>query len=114
MAKTRFLAGPRDADPPLGHKNGVGHRQVRGRVAVEHELGLDQPVVHRRRRCPRPRWRNSDSAPATTAEIVTPASRACRRTRAASEAGSLTVNTTLVSGTSTRPLLAAWSTYRRA
>src|SRR5215207_1843781 len=114
MAGTRFLAGPRDTGPPLGDEDDVGDRQVRGRVAVEDELGLDQPVVHRPGRFRRPRSRNSDSALATTAEIVTPASWACWRTRLASDAGSLTVNTTLASGTATRPPLAAWSTYRRA
>ena len=43
------------------------------------------------------------SARVTTAEIVVPLSRACARTRPASAAGSLTVNTTLASGTSVRP-----------
>ena len=35
-------------------------------------------------------------------------------TRPPAAAGSLTVNTTLASGTGTRPDAAAWSTYRRA
>jgi len=55
---------------------------------------------------------DSDSARVTAAEIVTPCSCACSRTRAASEAGSLTVNTTFASGTSIGPVWAA-STYRR-
>ena len=50
----------------------------------------------------------------TTAEIVVPRSRACARTRPASAAGSLTVNTTLSPGTSARPDALAWSAYRRA
>jgi hypothetical protein len=50
MLRSSFLAGPSDAGPPLWHENGVGHRQIRGRVAVEHELRLDHPVVHRRGR----------------------------------------------------------------
>jgi hypothetical protein len=50
MLRSSFLAGPIDAGPPLWHKDGVGHRQIRGRVAVEHELRLDHPVVHRRGR----------------------------------------------------------------
>jgi hypothetical protein len=50
MRGSSFLAGPIDSDPTLWHENGVGHRQIRGRVAVEHELRLDHPVVHRRGR----------------------------------------------------------------
>src|SRR5664279_4517499 len=101
-----FLTGP-GTGPPLWHQNGVGHRQIRGRVTVEDELGLDHRHAHRRGRRGRGRRRNSSSAAATTAEIVSPASRACSRTRPASDAGSLTVNTTLGSGTGTRPEVAA-------
>ena len=56
--------------------------------------------------------KNSVNACATTAEIVTPYSRACARTRAASDAGSLTVNTRRLRHHH-RPRRAA-STYRRA
>jgi hypothetical protein len=82
-------------------------------MAVEHELPVDRPVAHPRGRSLRPRSRNSVSARATRAEIVTPLSRAWVRTRSASAAGSLTVNTTLAFGIRTRPT-AARSTYRRA
>ena len=58
------------------------------------------------------RCRYSVNARATTAEIVHPLPWAYSRTRAASDAGTLTVNTTLTSGTSTGPATAA-STYRR-
>jgi hypothetical protein len=50
MLGSSFLAGPIDSDPTLWHEDGVGHRQIRGRVAVEHELRLDHPVFHRRGR----------------------------------------------------------------
>jgi hypothetical protein len=43
------------------------------------------------------------SAWVTSDEIVCPPARAARRTRRASVAGSLTVNTTLAPGTSTAP-----------
>jgi hypothetical protein len=43
-----FLAGPRDASPPLRDQYGVGHRQVGGRVPVEDERRLDPPAVHLR------------------------------------------------------------------
>jgi hypothetical protein len=71
-----FLAGPFDACLPWWHQDGVGHRQIRGRVAVEDELGLNHPVVHRRGRFPWPRAKNSVSACTTRAEIVPPDSRA--------------------------------------
>src|SRR3954468_17860519 len=92
MRGSSFLAGPIDSDPTLWHENGVGHRQIRGRVAVEHELCLDHPVVPARRapRCPRPK--NSVKACTTRAEIVLPDSRARCRTRAAKVAGNRTVN----------------------
>src|SRR4029077_9659125 len=114
MLRPSFLARPRDAGPPLRHQYGVGHRQFGGRVTAEDELRLDRPVAHLRGLFLRPRARNSSSACATTAEIVRPDSRACSRTAPASRAGTLTVNTTVASGTGTRPDAAAWSTYRRA
>ena len=83
-------------------------------MAVKDTLGPDQPTAHLRGWFLRPRARNSSSAWATTAEIVRPETRACSRTAAASRAGTLTVNTTVASGTGTRPDAAAWSTYRRA
>src|SRR6266550_6919268 len=98
-----FLAGPFDTGQPWWHQNGVGHRQIRGRVAVEDELGLDRPVVHRRGRFPWPRARNSVNACATRAEIVLPDSLARWRTLAANTAGSLTVNTVVVSGIADLP-----------
>ena len=72
-------------------------------MAAEDELRLDRPVAHLRGWFLRPRVRNSSSACATTAEIVRPDSRACSRTAPASRAGTLTVNTTVASGTGTRP-----------
>src|SRR6266568_6782937 len=107
MGRLSFLAGPRDPGPPLWHQYGVGHRHIRGRVAVVGELRLDCPDAHLRGWFLRPRDRNSSSAWATTAEIVRPESRACTRTAAARRAGSLTVNTVLASGTRTRPPAAA-------
>ena len=83
-------------------------------MAAEDELRLDRPVAHLRGLFLRPRAGTSVKARVTTAEIVVPLSRACARTRPASAAGSLTVNTTLVSGTSARPDALAWSAYRRA
>ena len=72
-------------------------------MTAEDELRLDRPVVHLRGLFLRPRAKNSVKARVTTAEIVVPLSRACARTRPASAAGSLTVNTTLAPGTSARP-----------
>ena len=93
MLRSSFLTGPQNAGPPLWHENGVGHRQIRGRVAVEHELGLDHPLGHRRGRFPWPPAKNSVNACATRAEIVLPDAFACSRTRATNAMGSLTVNT---------------------
>src|SRR6266536_4253757 len=107
MLRPSFLAGPHPG-PPLWHENGVGHRHIRGRVAIEDELGLDHPLVHRRGRFLRPA-KNSLNACPTTAEIVVPVSRARSRTRATNGAGSLTVNTTIDSGTAVGPLAAACS-----
>src|SRR5919112_5322830 len=103
MRGSSFLTGPSDSGPPLWHENGVGHRQIRGRVAVEPRLRLDHPVVHRRLGPRWPRAKNSVSACATRAEIVLPDSRARSRTRAASAAGSRTVNTVVASGTGVGP-----------
>jgi hypothetical protein len=117
MLRSSFLTGPQHAGPPLWHENGVGHRQIRGRVAVEHALRLDHPVVHRRPGPRSPRWpraKNSISACATRAEIVLPDSRARSRTRPASAAGNRTVNTVVASGTAVGPSCAARSIYRRA
>jgi hypothetical protein len=97
-----FLTDP-DPGLALRHEDGVGHRQIRRGVAVEDVLALDRTHAHLRGRSLRPLDKNSVNACATTAEIVDPLSRACARTRSASAAGSLTVNTTLVSGTVTRP-----------
>src|SRR5205814_4071640 len=83
-------------------------------MAVEHKLGLDHPLVHRRGRLLWPRAKNSVNACATRAEIVLPDSLARSRTRATSTAGSLTVNTVDSSGTATGPTAAARSAYRRA
>ncbi|WP_158632089.1 hypothetical protein [Micromonospora sp. Llam0] len=55
----------------------------------------------------------SVNAEATTAEIVTPDRAAWDRVPAATDTGSFTVNTTLVSGTATRPATAPRSAYRR-
>jgi hypothetical protein len=104
MLWSSFLTGPSGAGPPLWHQNRVGHRQIRGRVAVENKLGLDHPGVHRRGRFLRLRAKNSVSAWATSAEIVLPDSLALSRTRAASALGSLTVNTVVSSGTAAGPL----------
>src|SRR6188472_995931 len=114
MLGSSFLVGPTDSDPTWWHEDGVGHRQIRGRVAVEHRLRLDHPVVHRRGRFLWSRARNSVNACATRAEIVLPDSRARSRTRAASTTGSRTVNTVVASGTDVGPSCAARSTYRRA
>jgi hypothetical protein len=78
-------------------------------VAVEDEFGLDHPVVHRRGRFLWPDAKNSVNACATKAEIVVPVSRARSRTRATSVAGSLTVKTVVVSGTTVGPVAAACS-----
>src|SRR6516164_581131 len=102
-----FLAGTRDASLPLRDQYGVGHRQIGGRMPVEDELRLDLLPVHLRGWFPWPRARNSSSAWVTTAEMVRPASRAWARTRPASPAGSLTVNTTVSWGTAARPDRAA-------
>src|SRR5258708_21802968 len=109
MRRPSFLAGPH-AGPPPWHQNAVGHRQVGGRVAAEDELRLDRAAAHLRGWFLRPRARNSSSAWATTAEMVIPASRACARTRPASPAGSLTVNTVVACGATARPDCAARST----
>src|SRR3954469_20787093 len=114
MLRFSFLSGPFDAGSPWGNENGVGHRQVRGRVAVEDELGLDHPAVHRRGRFPWLRAKDSVNAWATTAEIVLPDSLARSRIRATSAVGSLTVNTVVCSGTALGPPCAARSAYRRA
>jgi hypothetical protein len=110
MLGSSFLAGPIDPGPPLWHEDGVGHRQIRGRVAVEDELCLDHPLVHRRRGPRWPRARNSVNACATTAEIVLPDSLARSRTRATSVAGSRTLNTVVASGATVRPASPARST----
>src|SRR2546425_437029 len=114
MRRSSFLTGPLDTGPPLWHQDGVGHRHIRGRVAIEDELGLDHPPVHPRGRSLRPRARNSVNACATRAEIVLPDALARSRTRATNTAGNLTVNTVVSSGATTRPATAARSTYRRA
>src|SRR3954466_14774757 len=99
ILRSSFLTGPIETGPSLGHEDGVGHRHIRGRVAVEHELGLDHPLGHRRRGPRRPRIKNSVKACATRAEIVLPDSCARSRTRAANSAGSRTVNTVVACGT---------------
>jgi hypothetical protein len=76
-------------------------------MAVKDGLRPDRPGAHLRGWFLRPRVRNSSSACATTAEIVRPELRACSRTAAATRAGTLTVNTTVASGTGTRPDAAA-------
>src|SRR5215210_2412021 len=103
MLRSSFLAGPSDSGPPLWHEIGVGHRQIRGRVAVEHRLRLDHPVVHGRRGPRWPRAKNSVNACTTRAEIVLPDSRARSRIRATSAVGSRTVNTVVASGTGVGP-----------
>src|SRR6478752_6230722 len=106
MLRSSFLAGPDNAGPLLWHQDGVGHRQIRGRVAVEHELCLDHPVVHRRRGPRSPRWpraKNSVSACTTRAEIVLPDAFARSRIRATNAVGSRTVNTVVSSGTAAGP-----------
>src|SRR4030095_5000867 len=102
MGWRSFLTGP-DAGLALRPEDGVGHRQVRRGVAVEDVLTLDRPLAPLPGRSLRPLGKNSINAWATTAEIVDPRSRAYARTRSASAAGSLTLNTTLASGTATRP-----------
>ena len=72
-------------------------------MTVEQELRIDWPAAHLRGWFLRPREKNSCSACATTAEIVTPASRACWRTRATRTTGSLTVNTVVCLGRSHTP-----------
>src|SRR5215211_7725965 len=97
----------------LGDQQLVGLRQQRRGEAVEDRLALDldpTPGSHR----PDPdrgcrRSRNSVSAWVTSALIVWPRAWAALRTRRASAAGSLTVNTTLASGTSTGPRWRAWA-----
>ena len=76
MRRPSFLAGPHDAGLPLRYENGVGHRQIRGRVTAEDVLALDRPVAHLRGGSLRPRDKNSVSARVTTAEIVVSRSRA--------------------------------------
>jgi hypothetical protein len=114
MLRFSFLTGPRHAGPPLGHKNAVGHRHIRGRMTVENELDLDLSILHRRGRFLLPRNKNSVNACTTKAEIVLPETLACSRTRSANAAGNRTVNTVVASGTATRPPAAARSAYRRA
>ena len=107
-----FLAGP-NAGPPLRYENGVGHRQVRGRMTTEDVFRLDRPIAtcgdavcgpmretRSRRASPR---RRSWSRP-----------RVREREPARPGRGHLTVNTTLASGTATWPAARAWSAYRRA
>src|SRR5258707_1171224 len=43
MTWALFLAGPPDTGPPLGNQDGVGRRQIRGRVTAEDELPPDRP-----------------------------------------------------------------------
>jgi hypothetical protein len=105
-----FLADPPGAGGLLRHENAVCHRQIRGGVTVEDELVTHGRCIHPRGSRRRPDERNSVNAWATVAEIVTPDRAARRRTRAAREAGSFTVNTTLSSGTGRRPVAEAWST----
>src|SRR5438270_13131778 len=114
MPRSSFLTGRLDAGSPLRHENGVGHRQIRGRVAVEDELGLDHQLVHLPGRSLFPRAKNSLSACATRAETVLPDALARSRTRATNATGSLTVNTVVASGTALGPSFAARSAYRRA
>ena len=71
-------------------------------MTVEHELRLDQPAAHLRDGFCAPREELLQRL-RHHREIVTPASRACWRTRATRTTGSLTVNTVLASGTATRP-----------
>jgi hypothetical protein len=78
-------------------------------MTAEDVLTLDRPVAHLRECSLRPRAKNSSSACATTAEIVRPDVLARSRTAAASPAGSLTVNTVVACGASTRPAHAARS-----
>src|SRR5207248_29459 len=103
-----FRPGPHRAGRGLRHENAVGHRQIRAGVTVEDELAAHHRRVHPcgGRRLPD---RNSVNACATVAEMVIPDRVALARTEAASDAGSLTVNTTLACGTSRRPAAVAWS-----
>jgi hypothetical protein len=41
MAWSSFLAGPLNASLARWHQDGVSHRQIPGRMTVEHELRLD-------------------------------------------------------------------------
>src|SRR5258708_149288 len=47
MTWALFLAGPPDTGPPLGNQDGVGRRQIRGRVTAEDELPPDRPAPRR-------------------------------------------------------------------
>src|SRR5919199_701486 len=105
-----FLADPHRAGPLAWHENAVGHRHIRRGVSVEDELRRHRPAGHSREPRARPRDRNSVNASVTVAEIVVPDRAAVLRTRAARDAGSLTVNTTLVSGTGRRSVDTARST----
>src|SRR5437763_16889219 len=107
MLRSSFLTGPRGAGPSWRYQDGVGHRHIRGRVAIEDELGLDHPLVHRRGRFLWRRAKNSVNACATSAEIVLPDSPAPARTPATSTAGSRTANTVHYPATASRPPTAA-------
>src|SRR5260221_14747806 len=93
MTGALFLAGPPDTAPPLGNQDGVGRRQIRGRVTAEDELAPDRPRAHRRGCSLRPRARDPPRAPATPAEIATPAPPAPPPPRPASGTRRLTRNT---------------------
>jgi hypothetical protein len=102
-----FQAAPHRAGRRMRHEDAVGHRQIRRSVTVEDELAAYHRPVHPRGLRPRCDDRYSVSASATKLEIVTPERAARRRTRAASTAGSFTVNTTPGCGATCRPAEAA-------
>src|SRR5258707_5757790 len=74
MTWALFLAGPPDTGPPLGNQDGVGRRQIRGRVTAEDELAPDRPRAHRRGGSLRPPAQESSPPRATIAQNVSPGS----------------------------------------
>src|SRR5260221_10447714 len=103
MTGALFLAGPPDTAPPLGNQDGVGRRQIRGRVTAEDELAPDRPRAHRRGCSLRPPARDSSRAWATIPRSVTPAPPARPPTRPARRPRPLTLNTPGLSPPPTPP-----------
>src|SRR5260370_19309071 len=96
-----FLAAPPDTGPPLGNQDGVGRRQIHGRVTAEYELAPDRPRAHRRGCSRRPRARKSSSSPGTIPQVLTPPPPPRPPPHAPARPLRLTLNTALLSATPT-------------